>query len=106
MDRYRVCSTLSLFPGSVVALSEAQHAPREARLHARGEGVYEITAPVQFKAGEVLGIDGAIPKPLLGTVVQPFDAQASVLPDAPADPAAAPQATKPAREPTRKRAAA
>lgn len=94
MDRYRVVATLSLFTGSVVGLSEAQHEPRESHLHARGDGVYEVTAPVQFKAGEELGVVDA-PKALLGSVMVAADV-AETVPTA-VVPAAAPTA-KPARK--------
>jgi len=54
----------------VVALAAAQAEPRAACLRALGEGRYEVLAPVHFKAGELIGVAGDLPK-TLATAVQP-----------------------------------
>ena len=60
--RYRVTSPLTLGPGSLLGLTEAQAAPRAHALVAQGNGQYLTTAHLQFKAGEVIDCDGELPK--------------------------------------------
>lgn len=68
------------FPaGTRLALSAAQARSRRHCLKTVGDGFFLTTAPVQFKAGEVIGLEGEPPK---------AQAEAVVLKDAPAKPAA------------------
>jgi len=67
------------FPaGTRLALDAAQVRSRRHCLKAVGDGFYLTTAPVQFKAGEVIGLEGEPAK---------AQAEAVVLKDAPAKPA-------------------
>ncbi len=58
MKQYKTLKTVELFAGQI-GLSDEQAAPRADRLKAIEKGVYEIIAPVQFKAGEVIGLEDA-----------------------------------------------
>lgn len=57
MTRYRVIARAAQFgPGTVLELSPQQAAARAHRLRAAGPDQFEPTAPVEFKAGEEIGI--------------------------------------------------
>lgn len=60
MNTYRLI-TAATFAAGVLGLTDAQARPRAHCLTRRGEH-YEITAPVQFKAGEVIGFSGEMPR--------------------------------------------
>lgn len=60
--RYRVTSTLSVGPGTLLGLTKEQAVPRAYALAAKGSGQYLTTLPVQFKVGEVIGYEGDLPK--------------------------------------------
>ena len=60
--RYRVTSPLTIGPGTLLGLTEAQVAPRAHVLVAQGGGQYLTATHVQFKAGEVIDFDGELPK--------------------------------------------
>lgn len=62
--RYRVLTLFSPGVGTVLALSEAQARDRRHALKPLDDGRYEVTAPVQFKIGEVVGYDGEPSKAL------------------------------------------
>lgn len=53
MPKYKTTAIVDLFAGSV-GLSDNQAARRSPHLKKVKKGVYEITAPVQFKAGEII----------------------------------------------------
>jgi hypothetical protein len=65
---------LRFAPGEKLLLTERQAQPRAAALKqtapaAKGAALYEVLAPVEFKAGEKLGYAGAaLPKSLLDRV--------------------------------------
>lgn len=51
--RYRIdAGPFSFGPGFVLGLSEAQSNPRLHRLEARGDDVFAVIEPIEFKAGE------------------------------------------------------
>lgn len=57
MERYSVNQPITLHVG-VIGLSDAQAATRQHCLkRLMGKGRYEIRKPVQFKAGEVIGLE-------------------------------------------------
>ena len=56
MQKYKTTATIELFSGKV-GLSEKQAATRTARLKKVKQGVFEVVSPVQFKAGEEIGIE-------------------------------------------------
>lgn len=60
--RYRVTSPLTIGPGTLLGLTDAQATPRAHALVAKGDGQYVTTAHLQFKAGEVVDHDGELPK--------------------------------------------
>ena len=51
-------------PGTVLRLDAAQYGRRRHALEKAGDGVYRTLAPVEFKTGEKLGLEGAPPKAL------------------------------------------
>jgi hypothetical protein len=66
MNRIEVVATLSLPPGTELALLPEQAETRQPSLEPLGEGWYRVRRAVQFKAGEALGIDRSLPKRLDG----------------------------------------
>lgn len=68
--KYTVIAPISLGPGLVLGLSDAQAAARSGILRALGKGKYEVKATVQFKAGEVIHTDAELPKALTEAVQQ------------------------------------
>lgn len=62
MKRYRTRQALPLAAGTVVHLSEAQARDRRGRVVDLGEGRYQLAELLTFKAGEVLGLEGELPK--------------------------------------------
>lgn len=49
---------ITTFPAGVrLRLGEAQVIHRAARLRSVGKGLYDVLDPVQFKAGEIVGLD-------------------------------------------------
>lgn len=61
MQKYKALKKVELFSG-ILELDKKQAAPRAHLLQDLGEGLYEITGPVQFKAGEEFGYDGEVTK--------------------------------------------
>lgn len=61
MTRYRALKKIDLFSG-ILELTRKQAEPRAHQLQDLGEGLYEITGHVQFKAGEKFGYDGEVTK--------------------------------------------
>lgn len=62
--KYIATKTATFGPGARLLLSNEQAAPRLHALKALASGLYETTSPVQFKAGESIGVQGAVPKSL------------------------------------------
>jgi hypothetical protein len=62
MMNYRTIQALPLAAGTVVQLSEAQARDRRDRVEPLGEGRFRLKELQAFKAGEVLGIEGELPK--------------------------------------------
>lgn len=60
--QYRILAPSAFPTGSVLTLSEAQAASRRHALKPLGTGIYEALAPVSFKAGEIVGYAGDLPK--------------------------------------------
>ena len=65
--RYLVNAPASIAAG-VLVLDAGQAAARRHALHELGEGRYQVMQPVQFKAGELIGYDGDLPKSLAALV--------------------------------------
>ena len=66
MKHYTVVKAITLQAG-VIALSEAQAKDRLHNLkRLMGKGRYEIVKPVEFKIGEVLGLEGGRMKQYAG----------------------------------------
>lgn len=62
MNEYNVLATVRIGDGRLM-LSDRQAETRTHRLKATAEeNVYEIVKPVEFKAGEIIGYDGTIPR--------------------------------------------
>lgn len=68
MTRYRTKQALPVAAGTIVQLSEAQARDRKGRVVDLGEGRYQLAELLTFKAGEVLGIEGELPKVHQGLV--------------------------------------
>jgi len=62
MMNYRTTQALPLAAGTVVQLSEAQARDRRGRVEPLGEGRFRLKDLQTFKKGEVLGIEGELPK--------------------------------------------
>lgn len=74
MKTYTTHQAISLHGGNV-KLSKEQ---ASARAHCLGEckrGIYPVLQTIYFKAGETFGYDGALPKALLGLVVDEDEEQ-------------------------------
>jgi hypothetical protein len=56
MKAYRTTRTVRLSAGTVLALAAAQAAPRAHLLYGMEPGVYTAKEPLEFKAGEVIGL--------------------------------------------------
>jgi hypothetical protein len=63
--KYAVTARVLELGHGVIGLSDAQAKLRQHALKKVGKGRFEILAPVQFKAGEVLEFDGDLPKSLV-----------------------------------------
>lgn len=103
MQRYLVTAPLHLHAGAMLELTPEQAAPRvaaRALAPMPSDGVYEVRTSVQFKAGELIGYAGLVPKTLAAALSSP-DAPAAAEPAA-AEPAAPPPAAAAAKTATRK----
>lgn len=68
MKTYEARQAVTLGAGVVLKMSPTQAARRRHLLEDLGGGRHRARAPVQFKAGEVVGIEGPLPKALLGSL--------------------------------------
>lgn len=71
MEKYLIVATATFGAGLRLGLSKEQAAARANALKEVGKGVYVAQQPVQFKAGETVGIDGDLPKSLGEAVSAP-----------------------------------
>lgn len=55
MKMFIVDKIMSLNSG-LIKLTEAQYLRRKTRLETIGDGIYNILAPVEFKRGEIIGL--------------------------------------------------
>lgn len=62
MKMYRTIKAVPVSAGTVVLLTDEQARRRRGRVEALGEGRYRLNELLAFKAGEVVGIEGALPK--------------------------------------------
>lgn len=91
MNRYTLNRGVFIDAGTLLGLSEAQARPRVHQLTKRDDGLYETTAIVNFKAGEVIAI-AEPPKRIADAFDEVVDARPSARAErkpAPAAPAAA-----------------
>jgi len=70
MKRFKTLAPVTLHAG-IVQLSEDQAKGRDHKLEEVKPGLYKITGPNQFKAGQEIGYDGEIPKALAHLVESP-----------------------------------
>jgi len=90
MNYFRANQTVEIGEGTI-ALTDAQAGPRRRKLMKVKDGVYQVRELVQFKAGEVVGIVGDVPKHLVHKV-DPVDADGnSPEPEEDFEPAPAPK---------------
>ena len=84
MDKFLIVSPATFPAGTRLGLSQEQAAARIAALEEAGKGVYVALQPVQFKAGEVIGMAGEMPKALGELIVRQHAKRAarSVAPEA------------------------
>lgn len=68
MNTYRVDTKSYKFFHGLVQLTEKQAGVRAHQLIPRGEGIFEIVQPIEFKAGEELGFDGEVNAALLQNI--------------------------------------
>lgn len=64
MKQYIITEAMNFNAGSVLELSEKQYKGRDHCLKKIGNNKYEVLKTVQFKIGEVIGLDGEIDKGL------------------------------------------
>lgn len=67
------------FSAGRLTLSPQQAAPRAHLLRSLGGGVFEPTAAVEFKAGEVIGFDGRVTR-ALAERLQPIEVAVPAVP--------------------------
>jgi hypothetical protein len=94
MDKFLIVSVATFGAGARLGLSKEQAAARAGALTDVGKGVYVAKQSVQFKAGEVIGIDGDLPKALAVAVDRPVKAKKAAVSATPAtsDPTPSPEA--------------
>lgn len=68
MVQYEITQLYAVGQGEIVKLTDAQAKLRAHQLESLGEARYRVVQVVQFKKGEVLGIEGEIPKVHLSRV--------------------------------------
>lgn len=56
MATYKVTETIKLNPGVIIGLNKEQAAARAHCLESTRGNLFKVTAPVQFKAGEVISL--------------------------------------------------
>jgi hypothetical protein len=93
--KYTVTAPAARFAAGVLSLTGEQAARRKHALRHLKDDRYEITAPVEFKAGEVIGYDGDMPK-ALAVLMEPAEKPAKKARPAKTD--EAPAATEPGAE--------
>ena len=73
MRAFRAAELLTFSAGQRLALKDSKIAPRAHSLtivsKEKGGAVVEVKSPVQFKAGEVVGIDGDLAKDTIARVI-------------------------------------
>lgn len=69
MKTYVANDTVTVHEGKVT-LSPAQYKRRASLVDKVGGDVYLVVSPVQFKAGEIFGYDGEIPKHYYSSAVE------------------------------------
>jgi hypothetical protein len=89
LDKFLIIAPATFPPGTRLGLSQEQAVARSAALLESGKGVYLVQHPVQFKAGEVIGFSGELPK-ALGELVDKPKAKRAARPVAPEAEAATP----------------
>lgn len=62
MKQYLITDVVNFNTGVILELSEKQHKVREHCLKKLGGNKYEVLKTVQFKRGEVVGLDGELDK--------------------------------------------
>lgn len=82
MDKYLIVAPATFGAGARLGLSKEQAAARAHALKEVAKGVYVAQQPVQFKAGEVVGIDGDLPKVLAELVDKPKAKKAAAAAEA------------------------
>lgn len=95
MKKYVTEKSVKLASGEV-GLTDAQAEPRAGRLKKIKKGVYEITGPIEFKAGEVLYLEK--PDKFLMTCLVDPDAEAAAQKEQEGKKAEAQAAKKAAQE--------
>lgn len=65
MQRYSVIGPKVEIHSGILHLSKTQAAARVHALDDLGEGLYQVSRPIQFKKGEEFGYDGSVNKALL-----------------------------------------
>ncbi|OGI44525.1 MAG: hypothetical protein A2V92_03735 [Candidatus Muproteobacteria bacterium RBG_16_65_31] len=68
MKTFKVIGHVAAVHAGLVKLGDDQARPRKHLLRPRGDGVYEVLRPIQFKQGEQFGYDGEFPK-AMATVI-------------------------------------
>lgn len=76
MKRYRTREAITFAPGARLELAPEQSAPRAAIgalkpvSDKKGETVFTVERPVEFKAGEVIGTDDDMPRAMTDRLLE------------------------------------
>jgi hypothetical protein len=94
MDKFILAAAVTFNPGAVLGLTKEQAEPRKSNLESLGKGNYLVKESVQFKAGEKLGHEGALPKNIADKVASAADDKAEAKAKAEAEAKAKAEAEK------------
>lgn len=75
MQKYKVTARVAVIPSGVIAISAEQSGPRRHNLRDLGGGRFEVQKPVEFKAGEVIGYEGDLPKAMADNLEEMVEAK-------------------------------
>lgn len=71
MQRYITVGIVNIVSG-ILDLTPEQASSRQGSIVSLGDGLYEVTRPIQFKRGEIFGYDGDINR-TLAELIKPVD---------------------------------
>lgn len=79
--KFKVTQSATFHVGHLIKLDADQAAARSTCLEKRKAGKYEVTAPVQFKAGEIVCLDLDTPPKGMEACLEAMDVVKDVAPE-------------------------